>query len=107
MAYSLDFRRRVLAVKAKERLTFADTSKRFHIDIRTLFRWQRRLEPKMTRNKPATKVDMDALRQDVRRRPDAFLSERAEQFGVSVSCIFYALRRMDLRLKKNSVSSQG
>ena len=107
MAYSLDFRKRVFAVKEKEGLTFTETSKRFHIDIRTLFRWQRRLEPKTTRNKPATKIDMQKLRHDVQERPDAFLSERADSLGVSVSCVFYALRRLNIRFKKNAVSPQG
>jgi len=107
MAYSLDFRKKVFAVKEKEGLTFVETSKRFHIDIRTLFRWQRRLEPKTKRNKPATKIDMKKLQKDVLKRPDAFLSERAEHLCVSVSCVFYALRRLDISVKKNSVSSQG
>lgn len=107
MAYSLDFRKKVFAVKEKEGLTFAETSKRFHIDIRTLFRWQKRLEPKIKRNKPATKIDMKKLQKDVQERPDAFLSERAESLGVSISCVFYALRRLDISIKKNSVSSQG
>lgn len=107
MAYSLDFRKRVFAVREKEELTFSETSKRFHIDIRTLFRWQRRIEPKTTRNKPATRINMQRLCEDVRRRPDAFLSERADLLKVSVSCVFYALRRLEISLKKNSVSPQG
>ncbi len=106
MAYSLDFRKRVFAVKEKEGLTFAETSKRFHVDMATLFRWQKRLEPKTTRNKPATKIDMQKLQNDVHKRPDAFLSERAESLGVSVSCVFYALKRLDISVKKNSAASQ-
>jgi hypothetical protein len=35
--YSLDFRKRVFAMKAKEKLTFKQTSKRFGISMRTLF----------------------------------------------------------------------
>lgn len=107
MAYSLDFRKRVFAIKKKEGLTFSKTSKRFHIDMRTLFRWQRRLEPKTTRNKPATKIDMQRLREDVQKRPDAFLSERADSLKVSVSCVFYALKRLEISFKKNSVSPQS
>jgi transposase len=107
MAYSLDFRKRVFKVKDKEGLTFEATSKRFHIPIRTLFRWQQRLEPKTTRNKPATKVDMVALKTDIEKRPDAFLHERAALLEVSVSGVFYALRRLNISHKKNSVSPQG
>ena len=58
MAYSLDFRKRVFSLKEERELTFKETSKLFGIDIRTLFRWQQRLEPKIAREKPATKIDM-------------------------------------------------
>jgi transposase len=107
MAYSLDFRKRVFDIKQKENLSFAKASKRFGIGIRTLFRWQKCIEPKTKRNKPATKIDMRTLQQDVKQHPDAYLSERAERFDVSISCVFYALRRLNISLKKNSVSSQG
>jgi len=53
MAYPLDFRRQVFKVKQKEKLTFQELSDRFDIPIRTLFRWQNRIAPKATRNKPA------------------------------------------------------
>lgn len=107
MAYSLDFRKRVFALKEKEDLTFEETSKRFGIGIRTLFRWKQRLEPKTTRNKPATKINMEALKKDIAKRPDAYMFERAERFGVSTSGIFYALRRLKMSYKKNSVSPKS
>jgi transposase len=90
-------------MKEKSNLTFQKTSEKFNIGMRTLFRWQREIEPKLTRNKPATKVDMEKLRRDVEKDPDDYLSERAERFGVSVSGIFYALRRLNVSYKKNSV----
>jgi transposase len=107
MCYSLDFRKRVFAVQKKEQLTFAETSKRFHVPMRTLFRWQQRLEPKTTRNKPATKIDMVALQRDVERHPDKYQYERAREFGVTQGAIWFALRRLNISYKKNSVSSQG
>jgi len=105
MSYSLDFRKKVFQIKDKENLTFEATSKRFNIGIRTLFRWQQNLEPKKKRNKPATKIDMKKLKLDVKNNPDTYLSERAERFGVSISGIFYALKRLDISYKKNSISS--
>ncbi len=36
--------------------------------------------PKMKRNKPASKIDMEVLREDIRSYPDAYLYERAELF---------------------------
>ena len=105
--YSFDFRKRVFSVKEKEQLTFFETSKRFHVPMRTLFRWQQQLEPKTTRNKPATKIDMKALRKDVRKHPDRFQWERAQDYNVSAWAIGKAFIRLNISLKKNSVSSQG
>ena len=75
--------------------------------MNTLFRWQRRLEPKTTRNKPATKIDMEVLRRDVQENPDKFQYERAQDFGVTQGAIWFALKRMHISYKKNSVSPQG
>ena len=58
MTYPLKFRQKVFATKEKFQLTFQETSERFDIPIRTLFRWQHQLEPCTRRNKPATKVNM-------------------------------------------------
>jgi transposase len=107
MAYSLDFRKRIFTVKEQEQLTFSQTSKHFHIPMRTLFRWQRRIEPKTTRNKPATKIDMAALRKDVERYPDRYQYERAKDFGVTQGAIWFALQRLNISYKKNSVASQS
>ena len=56
MTYPLSFRKKVFAVKDKYTLTFEQTSVRFDIPIRTLFRWQRKLEPCTTRNKVASTI---------------------------------------------------
>jgi transposase len=105
MSYSLYFRKQVFKIKAKENLSFAAASERFGISVRTLFRWNNRLEPKTTRNKPATKIDMDALEKHVEAYPDAYHYERAAVFGVSPNGILYALRRLKISRKKNSFSS--
>ena len=105
MAYSLEFRKQVFKIKQKEKLTFEQTSDRFSIPIRTLFRWQHRIEPRKIRNKPATKVDMDLLAKDVKDNPDLYQYERAKKFGVSQSAIFYALKRLKISYKKNAISS--
>ncbi len=94
-----------LKVKHKEGLTFQEVSDRFDIPIRTLFRWQQRIEPKTQRNKPSTKIDMQALRKDVEQNPDHYQYERAKKFGVSQSAIFYALQRLKMSYKKNAISS--
>ena len=82
MTYPLKFRKKVFDTKKKFNLTYQETSERFDISIRTLFRWEHQIEPVTKRNKPATKIDMEALRQHVIDHPDAYLYERAKVFGV-------------------------
>ena len=105
MAYSIKFRKKVLDIKKKEKLSVAETGKRFHIGVASIFRWMKKVEPCITRNKPATKIDMQALQKDIGKNPDAYQWERAEAFGVTQSTIFYALKRLGKTYKKNSVSS--
>jgi hypothetical protein len=56
MTYPLKLRQHVFSVKEKNKLTFEQTSERFDIPIRTLFRWHQKLEPCTSRNKPAIKI---------------------------------------------------
>ncbi len=105
MSYSLDFRQQVFKLKQQEKLTFQEASERFGVPIRTLFRWQRCIAPKAKRSKPATKVDMEALRKDVEQHPDYYQYERAKRFGVRQSTIHYALKRLGISHKKNAIPS--
>ena len=107
MTYSKDFRQNVLAYKDKNGLTFEQTSKHFDVAIRSLFRWEQQLEPCATRNKPATKVDMDLLLKDIDKNPDDFQWERAERLSVGQPCIHYALKRLKVTYKKNSATSKS
>lgn len=72
--------------------------------MRTLFRWKKRIEPKTKRNKPATKINMEALKKDIKDHPDMYQYERAEKFGVTQGAIWFALKRLGISYKKNSVS---
>ncbi|HIO07581.1 TPA: transposase, partial [Candidatus Poribacteria bacterium] len=65
MTYSLDFRTKVFRIKEKKGLTFEQVRDQFDISIRILFRWQKKLEPTMTRNQPATKINMDRREKDI------------------------------------------
>jgi transposase len=105
--YSIDFRKRVFEMKNKENLTFQEVSKRFGIAIRTLFMWQERIEPCLTRNKPAVKIDMKKLETDVQKNPDRYQYERAKDYGVSAWAIGVALRRLGQTYKKNSISPKS
>jgi transposase len=100
MSYSLYFRKQVFKLKSQEQLSDAVVSRRFGISVRTLVRWKKQLEPKLTRNKPATKIDMEALKKHVEDYPDAYQYERTAVFGVSPNGILYALRRLKISHKK-------
>lgn len=105
--YSLDFREKVFEVKEKEGLTFEEVSKRFHIGIATLFRWQKKIEPITKRNVSSRKIDMETLKKDVEKNPDDYQWERVKKFKVSQSAIFYALKRLGYTYKKNVLSSKS
>lgn len=107
MTYSVDFRRKVLEIKEKEQLTFAELCKRFGIGINSAVRWSKKLEPEATRNKPATKIDMEALKRDIQTSPDSYQYERAIRLKVSRSCVHFALKRLNVTYKKKSSASQS
>lgn len=107
MTYSTDFRRKVLDIKEKEKLTTDETAKRFGIGTANFSRWDKNLEPKRTRNKPATKIDMEALKRDVELYPDAYHHERAGRFSVTEGGIRKALKRLGISYKKNAETSQS
>jgi transposase-like protein len=71
MTYSLDFRRHVLTIKSQERLSFCAASRRFNVGKNTLFLWSKTIKAQNKRNKPATKINMEALQEDIKTYPDA------------------------------------
>ena len=100
MTYSVDFRRKVLSLKEQENLTNKEAAKRFGIGSANFSRWKKELEPKRTRHKCATKIDMEALKRDVELYPDAYHRERGERFGVNESAIRKAFKRLGISYKK-------
>lgn len=107
MIYPLKFRQKVFDVKRKHGLTYQETSERFDVSIRTLFRWEQRIEPIKTRSRAPSKIDMDKLAKHVEEYPDAYQWERAQHFNVARSTIYYALKRLNLSRKKNAESPQS
>jgi len=107
MTYSLDFRLRVLSVKKEKDLSFAETAERFGVGVTSIVRWVKKPEPQTHRHKPATKLDMDALKDDIKLYPDAYQYERAERLGVSSMGIWHALKRLNVTYKKNTQASQS
>ena len=107
MTYSIDFRRKVLETKDQESLSFETVAVRFNVSKSSVTRWAKCLEPCRNRNKPATKINMELLGQDVKLHPDAYQHERAERLGCSQRGISDALKRLKVSRKKNSFSSEG
>jgi transposase len=107
MTYSLDMRKQVIKIRQEEGLSMAKVAKRFGLSLASVMRWSKTLEPITKRNKPATKMDMEALKKDVQKYPDAYLKERAERLGVSHNCVWHALKRLNVTYKKNSKSSKS
>ena len=107
MAYPKAFRQKVLEVREKEKLSIREVAERFCIAVASVVRWRNNPEPKITRNKPATKVNMEALKKDVEQYPDAYQFERAKRLGVCTAAIHYALKRLGVSYKKNSTSPKG
>ena len=107
MSYDIKFRRHVLEVRARYGLSFSKVAERFGIGKQTVYNWSKRLEEKKKRSKPATKIDMSRLAEDVKQHPDAYHYERAERLNVSVRCVGYALKRLGVTYKKNPKTSES
>jgi transposase len=100
MTYPAKFRKKLLSIMEKDDLTIDEAAERFDVGSTSVFRWKTNPEPSLTRNKAASKINMEALKIDVENHPDSFLSERAERFSVSISGIRYALKRLGFSRKK-------
>lgn len=106
MTYSIDFRKKVLSIKKKERMSYERASKFFGISKTTILKWNKNLIPKVGRNKAATKIDMEALKEDIIKYPDSYVYERAQRLGASRNGVYYALKRLNVTYKKKPNSSE-
>ena len=107
MNYSRDLREHILKVKNDEGLSFEATSSRFHVAIRSLFRWQQRIEPQKHHKKKSRKMDLEKLANNVAAHPYWYQKERAHYFGVSQPAIWAALKELKISYKKNAKSPQS
>ena len=94
-------------ITAQDKLSFEATAKRFGVGKASVVRWSKRIEAQPTRNKPATQINMEALKQDVEPYPDAYQYERSQRVGVSQRGVSYALKRLRISHKKNLLASQS
>jgi len=103
MSYSLDFRERVVK-QVHSGSSVSEVSRLFGISRRTLHYWLRREDLSATKvTTRHNKLDMGALDRHVTDHPDLYLRERAAHFGVQVSTMHYALKRLQVCKKNDEV----
>ena len=61
MTYSLDFRKKGVSIRRREKLSFGQTPKRFGVSVNSLFLWSRQIEAKETKNRAPIKIDKETL----------------------------------------------
>lgn len=107
MAYSLDLRKRVVEY-IENGGSITQAAALFQVGRATIYRWLSRQDLKPTQVKTRRrKLDYQALEKDVAENPSARLIDRAQKFGVRPSAIHYALKKLKLRRKKNSLSRKN
>ena len=112
-AYSMDLRKRVMAVYDSGRYSLKQVAERFEVTTRWIqqLRQRRQLEgsiaphPQNQGRKPAFRGKLlEELNEFVKHHPDATLQEIQEHFSSKVTCslvaIHYSLKRLGWRYKK-------
>ena len=104
MAYSIDFIKRAVSYK-QEGHTLKQLEEAFGIPAETYYDWKKKLENGFVfgakaKGKRKRKIDKTILEHAVEENPDAFLWELGEQFNCTPVAIFYALKKLNITLKK-------
>ena len=105
--YSVHMRKKILAIKEREVLSFIKIGKRFGMSPNTIYKWTKRIKPKVTRGRESKKVNMEELKKDVKDNPDCYQYERAKRFKVSQSTMWRELKRIGVTYKKNIQASKS
>lgn len=103
MTYSLDLKERVLIFLA-EGGSKLEATKLFKVSRASIYNWLSRDDlAQRTATRRKRKLDWTALKRDVEQYPDKTLKERARDFGVWNNAIWYALKEMGIKYKKNAI----
>ena len=94
-------------IKKEEGLTYEETSKRFKVGMATLFRWKKNIKGKKKWDQPWRKINKEKLQKDRELHPDKYQYERAKDYGVSAWAIGCAIKRLNISVKKKSVSPES
>jgi len=112
MAYSTDYRKRVIEFCYGEGHTLEETSHVFHVGITTIGEWRRLREETgdlecRPIDRKARKFNEEKLCAYIAENPDATLQDIADQFGGSTTGAFYALERNKITFKKKSHTTKS
>jgi putative transposase len=107
VAYSEDLRKRLLGF-LEEGNSISEASRIFSVCRETIYKWLRlgpeNLKPQKTGPKSHTKLVPEKLALLVKEKPEAYLSELADELGVSSYAVSYGLKKLKItRKKKQSV----
>ena len=108
MAYSVDYRKRVVGYR-QEGHTLEETQKVFKVAINTIRAWETKLKEEGTLEKkrverPCRKIDPEKLKAYIAAHPDAYLREIAAEFGCCETAVTYACRRLKITRKKRRLA---
>ena len=98
---------RLINIKINEKLSVREAARRFGISPNTVYKWEKKIEPKGLRKQKASKTDMKKLEEDVRKYPDSYQYERAKRLGVSQTAVHFGLKRLGVTYKKNVRTSKS
>jgi transposase len=107
MAYSVDFRKRAVEFM-DEGHTGKELYAAFKIYPSEVNKWRKlqeetgSLEPKYPKSRKG-KIVIEELEKAVEKKPDAHLSELAKPFNCTKQAVFYALEKLKVKCKKNSL----
>jgi transposase len=111
MAYSIDYRKRVIEYR-QEGHTPANIYEVFKVHASTLRAWERRqkegdLAPKYPERRAPRKLPLDELRRYIETYPDAFLAEIGKHFGCSAEAARKALKKLNITRKKRRLTTKS
>ena len=107
MAYSLDFRKKVIIYCERSR-NISEAANIFQISRNTIYQWLKlqkktgNLAHQVKGTKPR-KVDRERLKSYLNDHPDAYLTEIALEFNCHPTAIHYALKGIGYTRKKRTV----
>jgi transposase len=109
--YPVELREKVVNYVMKQGKSMKLASRVFEVSYETVRNWVRKyretgkVEGEVKEVKPY-KLDWEMLRKDVEENPDSYLEERSRKFGVGISTIWNALKRMGATKKSRRYQEQ-